>query len=77
MNPLKTEETSSNLADDLLIGAKPIADFTGLDPRQVYHAAAKGHIPTFYIGPKIAARKSELRAALSARAARATDPEAA
>jgi hypothetical protein len=29
------------LADDLLYGAKPIADFTGLSVRQVYHQKDK------------------------------------
>ena len=54
------------LANDLLVGAKPIAAFLGVSPRKVYHWAARGHIPTFNIGPLIAARKSQLRRKMSA-----------
>ncbi|MEZ0280175.1 DNA-binding protein [Methyloceanibacter sp.] len=59
-------DETNPLADDLLIGADPIAKFTGMDVRAVYHAAAKGHLPTFKVGQKIAARKSELNRRLSA-----------
>jgi hypothetical protein len=34
--------------------------------RETYHALQKGYLPTFKIGPKHAARKSELRARLVA-----------
>jgi hypothetical protein len=54
----------NSLRDDLLVGAKAIADFTGRTERQVYHQRPK--LPIFDIGRLLAARKSELRAALSA-----------
>jgi hypothetical protein len=61
-----TPDKPNPLADDLLIGAEPIAKYIGMDVRAVYHAAAMGHIPTFRIGPKLAARKSELNRRCSA-----------
>jgi hypothetical protein len=53
------------LSHDLLTGADEIADYLGWPVRQTYHAVSQGHIPTFKIGPKIMARKSELRARCS------------
>jgi len=49
------------LSDDLLIGAKPIADEIGLTERQVFHAAATKQLPIFKLGAKLAARRSALR----------------
>lgn len=50
-----------SLNDDILYGADAIAAFMGLSKRQqVYHHAAKGHIPTFRLGSMICARKSVL-----------------
>jgi hypothetical protein len=63
---LEADSARDTLADDLLVGAEPIAQFTGLKQRAIYHAAATGHLPIFKIGSLLAARKSELRAALSA-----------
>jgi hypothetical protein len=54
------------LSDDLLNGADAIAEYLGWPVRQTYHAVQQGHIPTFRIGPKIMARKSEIRARCSA-----------
>lgn len=48
------------LKDDLLRGAKPIADELGWTERQVYHAHAKRLIPTFMVGSVIHARRSSL-----------------
>lgn len=53
------------LADDLLIGAKAIAGFTGLRERQVFYLHQKGALPTFNLGGLIAGRKSELCKRLS------------
>lgn len=50
------------LKDDMLRGASAIADFLGFPRRTVYHAAAKGHLPTFRIGDLVCARKSTLTA---------------
>ena len=54
------------LADDLLIGAEPIGVYLGVGPRVVYHWAQRQIIPVFKLGNLLAARKSELRRALSA-----------
>jgi hypothetical protein len=51
---------TEKLKDDLLRGAKPIADELGWTERQVYHAHAKHLIPTFMIGSVIHARRSSL-----------------
>ena len=48
------------LGDDLLSGASAIAAFLGMTPRTVYDLAEKGRIPTFKLGNRIYARKSEL-----------------
>jgi hypothetical protein len=49
--------TTSALADDLLLGAKAIADFLGFDLRETYYGLERGHIPAtrrgrLYIGSK-------------------------
>lgn len=63
----------SSLADDLLIGALPIAVYLGVvnkkgepDAKRVYEWARRQIIPTFKLGDLLAARKSELEQALSA-----------
>ena len=53
------------LADDVLIGAKAIADETGIKVRQVYRLAELGELPTFKLGGTLAARRSELQKRLS------------
>ena len=55
-----------SLSDDLLVGCKAIAEFVGLDERQVYYWHQKKLLPTFKRGAVICARKSQLRASLSA-----------
>lgn len=60
--------SDTSLRDDLLVGAEPIADFTGLTVRQVYYAAEHGTLPIGRLGSLLRARKSELEAALSATA---------
>ena len=57
------------LGNDLLVGAPAIAAYLNVNERRVYHWAAQSYIPTFKIGPLIAARRSELDEALSNRGA--------
>ena len=52
----------ANLAEDLMIGAKPVATFLGLPVRQVFYMAEKGQLPLFKIGGKWAGRKSAITA---------------
>lgn len=54
------------LASDLLTGAREIAQETGFSVRKVYDLAEAGYLPTFKLGGKIHARRSELRRRLSA-----------
>lgn len=54
------------LANDILAGAKAIATETGFSVRKVYDLAESGYLPVFKLGGKIHARRSELRASLSA-----------
>ncbi len=64
---------NDTLADDLMVGAKPIAKFIfGNDDkksqRRVYHLAEnaeENRLPFFWIGVNLAARKSELLEACS------------
>ena len=47
---------------DLLYGAAAIAGHLGFSPKQVYHLHDAGNLPTFKIGNKVCARRSELNA---------------
>ncbi len=55
------------LADDLLIGAKKIADWIGVRERQIYYWAQLNppRFGLFHIGDKIAGRKSKIAAELA------------
>jgi hypothetical protein len=55
------------LKDDLLNGADEIAAFTGFPVRRVYYLAERRALPIFWIGTRLAARKTELCEALSAK----------
>lgn len=55
--------THTVLKDDLLSGAKAIADYIGESPMTTYRLVAKGDIPAIRKGRKIFARKSEIDAA--------------
>ena len=57
------------IANDLIRGARGIAEETGMTERQVYHAAEKGHLPIKRIGGVLVALRSELRRAFSSEAA--------
>lgn len=54
-----------SLRDDLLTGAKAIADYLGWPERRVYHFASKKYLPIGSVGGLLTARKSELDRALS------------
>jgi hypothetical protein len=56
-----SDDTRENLASDILEGAESIAAFLGKDPRQVYHMASRGQLPTFKLGSVLHARRSTLR----------------
>ena len=51
----------SDLASDLMVGAKEIASFIGRPEREVYYLASIGRLPVFSWGSKLASRKSTLR----------------
>jgi len=53
------------LREDLLTGAKAIADYIGWPERRVYYAADRKHLPIGHSGNLLIARKSELDRALS------------
>lgn len=52
----------------LLYGAGPIAAYLGMTEAQVYHLHANGTLPTFKIGARVCARRSDLNAWLEAQA---------
>jgi hypothetical protein len=53
---------TDKLADDLLLGAKKIADWMGATERQIYYWAALKRFGLFHVGDKIAGRKSTIAA---------------
>jgi hypothetical protein len=55
----------AKLADDLMIGTKPIAAELGLSVRQAFYLLETGKIPGFKIGAKWAARRSTLETFVS------------
>jgi hypothetical protein len=65
-----------NLAEDLMVGAKPIASFLGLPVRQVFYMAESGQLPVFKIGGKWAGRKSTITAHIARLEAGVTDARA-
>jgi excisionase family DNA binding protein len=56
------EADNDNIANDILRGADAIAGFLGFPRRSIYHAVAKGHIPSFRVGDIVCARRSTLTA---------------
>lgn len=56
-------EVSVELAEDILAGVPAIARHIGKTERAAYHLIYKHQIPTFRLGGRIHARKSELDAA--------------
>lgn len=48
------------LADDLLKGARAIAEFTGFEVREIYEFWQAKALPIFKVGKRLCARRSEL-----------------
>lgn len=69
--------TDPPIADDMLVGARPIGQFMGITERQVFHLADTNRIPVFRLGSRIAARKSTLRAWIEQQEAQAMSGTAA
>lgn len=62
----RIDQATRALGDDLLVGTKAIAGYTGLSQRQIFHLHKMRELPTFKLGALIAARKSEISGRLSA-----------
>jgi hypothetical protein len=60
---------SGPLREDLLTGARAIAEYLGWPVRKVFYA--QKHLPISSVGRTLIARKSELNTALSASASKA------
>jgi hypothetical protein len=54
-------QEENDLAKDLMVGAKAIANFIGRPEREVYYLASIGRLPIFEWGSKLAARRSTIR----------------
>jgi hypothetical protein len=52
---------NTSLAADMLYGAEAIAEFLGLNRRQVFHFAAIGQLPVVRLGSMLTASKTTLR----------------
>lgn len=63
----KKRPADSSLAADLLEGGTAISAFTGIPETRVFYLCERGYLPTFKIGGRWCALKSELRAALTSR----------
>jgi hypothetical protein len=48
------------LADDLMVGAKQIADWLGVSERKVFYWGETKRIPIFKVGSQLAGRKSTI-----------------
>ena len=59
-----TTQDETPLADDLLPGARAIADFLGMEERQARHQIDKGTIPVRRMGALIIGSKRALRRCL-------------
>jgi hypothetical protein len=57
---------ADRLADDLLNGAREIAEFLGTNTREVYHLAKHKRLPIGRLGKKLIASRSGLRRAAKA-----------
>ncbi len=56
------QHDNDSLSADLLRGADAIAEYLGFPRRSVYHAVARGHLPSFRVGETVCARRSTLTA---------------
>lgn len=59
------------LSEDLVMGAKGAATYSGLTQRQVYHMVERGVLPVIRKGRTMFFRKSELEAAFRSEASNA------
>jgi len=75
--PPDPPNSTAPLADDMLNGARPIAEFIGTNERRVYHLAETKQIPVFRLGGRLTARKSTLRAWIERQEAQAMSGAAA
>lgn len=53
---------NDNAPGELLMGAKAIASFLGISPRQAYRLIYDCTLPSFKLGGTVAARRATLRA---------------
>nr|WP_314257271.1 DNA-binding protein [uncultured Devosia sp.] len=51
---------TTELAQDMMVGATKISRFLGVTRRQIYSAVERGDMPLFKIGALVCARKSAL-----------------
>lgn len=57
------------LSEDLVVGARAAADFSGLSPTTIYKMVDAGRLPVIRKGRRLYFRRSELERAFSAEAA--------
>jgi excisionase family DNA binding protein len=62
------------IAHDMLRGADKIAEYLGMERRQIYHLSEKTRLPVFKIGATLCARKSTLMAWIVAQEQRVSAP---
>jgi hypothetical protein len=60
---METINEAPRLADDLLNGAREIAEFLGTNEREVYHLAKTKRLPIGRLGKKLIASRAQLRRA--------------
>jgi hypothetical protein len=65
------------LASDLMIGIKPIAEFLGISERQAFYLAEKRRLPLFKMGAKWVGRKSTITQDIAERENSAAEAAAA
>lgn len=69
---LKSLDEWDRLGDDLLSGAKAIADYLGWPKQKVDYKVRAGLLPVTHVGRRLYARKSELQQMFSPGALRVT-----
>ena len=57
-------DRAERLADDLLVGARAIAEELGLDPHQVYYLAENARLPIGRLGKNLIASRRALKRAM-------------
>jgi hypothetical protein len=60
-------DENEKLADDMLYGAQAIADYLGLDPRQVYHQ--QRNLGLTHLGAMLVGSKKKLKKLLASEVA--------